>query len=102
MSRSQDERTLRALVGRRLRIRRIWLQLSQDEVATKAGVTRNFVSAIERSAQGLDAYRLGRVADALDVSLTWLLDGPDDQLTSPAPGAPSVDYVAGVLDRPDL
>lgn len=86
MSRSQDERTLRTLVGKRLRVRRIWLEFSQEEVATRAGVTRNFVSAIERGAQGLDAFRLGQIADALDVSLIWLLDGPDDQVTSPAPG----------------
>lgn len=100
MSRSQDERTLRALVGRRLLMRRIWLQLSQDDVAVKAGVTRNFVSAIERGAQGLDAFRLGQVAGALGVTVTWLLEGPDDQLTSPTPGTPSVDHVAEALDPP--
>jgi transcriptional regulator with XRE-family HTH domain len=51
----------RRLVGRRLRVRRIWLRLSQEDLAEKAEVSRNFVSAIERSAQVLDATRLGRV-----------------------------------------
>jgi DNA-binding XRE family transcriptional regulator len=68
----------------RLRDRRRWkgtrirLGLSQDEVARSAELTRNFVSAIERGAQGLDAWRLGKLADALGVSLCWLLGRPDD------------------------
>jgi transcriptional regulator with XRE-family HTH domain len=102
MSQGQDERTLRTLVGKRLRMRRIWLELSQDEVAAKAGVTRNFVSAIERAAQGLDAFRLGRVAEALDVSLTWLLDGPNDQVTSPTSGGQPSGRAEEAPDRSDL
>jgi transcriptional regulator with XRE-family HTH domain len=81
---SEDE--LRAQVGRRLHLRRLWLELSQRDVADKAGVTRNFVSAIERGAQGLDAYRLLLVADALGCTLMWLVTGPDDALTAPVPG----------------
>lgn len=75
--RPASEAVLRAEIGRRLRFRRIWLQLSQDELANRAGVSRNFVSAIERSAQGLDAWRLYRLADTLGVSLSWLLTGRD-------------------------
>ena len=72
-----DERSFRRQVGKRLRSQRIWLELSQDEVATKAGVTRNFISAVERGAQGLDAWRLTHVAHALGTTLYWLLGGPD-------------------------
>ncbi len=84
--RPESEAALRKQVGRRLRLRRIWLDLSQDEVAQRARVTRNFVSAIERSAQGLDAWRLWAVADALGATLDWLLTGPDDAATTPTPG----------------
>lgn len=73
-------------VGRRARTRRVWLGLSQDEVAVKAGVTRNFVSSIERGAQGLDAWRLRLLADALGAPLDWLLSGPDRELPGDAPG----------------
>jgi transcriptional regulator with XRE-family HTH domain len=79
---------LRKRVGRRCLMRRTWLELSQQDIAERASVTRNFVSAIERSAQGLDAYRLSLIADALKVSLAWLLCGPDTELTNPAPGKP--------------
>ena len=68
----------RSQVGRRVRVRRVWAALSQEEVAQRAQVTRNFVSAIERGAQGLDAWRLWAVADVLGVRLEWLLTGPDD------------------------
>ena len=70
----------RVEVGRRARVRRVWADLSQEEVAEKARVTRNFVSAIERGAQRLDAWRLWALADALGVRLEWLLTGPDDVL----------------------
>jgi len=70
----RDEGRFRAEVGWRLRKLRTWNDdLSQDELARLAGVTRNFVSAIERGAQGLDAWRLWRIADALGVSLGVLL-----------------------------
>ena len=70
----RDEGRFRAEVGWRLRKLRTWNDdLSQDELARLAGVTRNFVSSIERGAQGLDAWRLWRIADALGVSLGVLL-----------------------------
>lgn len=77
VSHRADERSFRRQAGKRLRSQRIWLELSQDEVAIKAGVTRNFVSAVERGAQGLDAWRLTRVAHALGTTLGWLLGDPD-------------------------
>jgi len=83
---SPDEHDFRRQIGRRLHVRRRWLGLGQQDVADKAGVTRNFVSAIERGIQGLDAWRLRRVADALGVTLDWLLFGPDDEVTDPEPG----------------
>lgn len=89
MTRTSDEHDRRRQVGRRLHLRRTWLRLSQQDVADKAGVTRNFISSIERGAQGLDAWRLGLVADAVGVTLDWLLSGPDDAVTAPEPGRPS-------------
>jgi XRE family transcriptional regulator, aerobic/anaerobic benzoate catabolism transcriptional regulator len=67
----------RHAVGKRIRVHRAIRDLSQEELARSAGVTRNFVSAIERGAQGLDAVRLRRVAAALHVRLEELLADPD-------------------------
>jgi ribosome-binding protein aMBF1 (putative translation factor) len=63
----------RAEVGSRVRFARGLLGLSQDELATRAGVGRTFVSGIERGTHGLDAWRLRQLARALDRSLCWLL-----------------------------
>ena len=69
---SEDEAALRRQIGKRIRVERIWRDLSQDQLATQAGITRNFVSAIERGAQGLDGYRLLRLADVLGLTMTDL------------------------------
>jgi transcriptional regulator with XRE-family HTH domain len=71
------ERTFRSQVGRRLRTQRVWLALTQDDLAGKAGVSRNYVSATERGAIGLDAWRLRLLARALGTTLGWLLDDSD-------------------------
>jgi transcriptional regulator with XRE-family HTH domain len=67
----------RRSVGLRIRVWRVVHDRSQDDLARAAGVTRNFVSAIERGAQGLDAVRLRRLAVAMGIELAELLAEPD-------------------------
>ena len=74
------ELNYRKVIGKRVRIERVWRALSQDELAHEAGVTRNFVSAIERGAQGLDAYRLGLIAKALGIKFEDLMATDDRRL----------------------
>ena len=69
---SADEVYQRVL-GKRIRVLRVVRDLSQDELARSAGVTRNYVSAIERGVQGVDVVRLRRLASALDIDLAKLL-----------------------------
>ena len=74
-------------IGRRPRIVRTALGLNQGDLAIKAGVTRNYISATERGAQGLDTWRLRQLADALGVTLAWLLGLADEEITAlPRPG----------------
>lgn len=73
-----EETRFRRAVGKRIRVWRVLHDLSQDDLARSAGVTRNFVSAIERGAQGLDAVRLRRLAGAMGIELGELLADPDD------------------------
>ena len=78
MSRQVEDREadaifLRAL-AKRVRLLRRVRELTQDELARAAGMSRSFVSLIEKGSHGVDVVRLLRLADALDVSLPELLD----------------------------
>jgi transcriptional regulator with XRE-family HTH domain len=64
---------LRAL-GKRVRILRLTREMTQEELAARAGMSRNFVSLLEHGAHGVDVVRLLRLAEALDVSLVELLE----------------------------
>lgn len=68
----QDETAFRLEVGRRLRTLRDRSDLTQGELAFRAGTSRNFVSAVERGTQRPDAWRLWHLAVALDVRLAVL------------------------------
>lgn len=70
------EKAFRREVGGRIRTERWRRNLRQEELAELAGVSRNFVSAVERGTQRLDAWRLLHLAGALGCDLGWLLDEP--------------------------
>ena len=78
------EAAFRREIGGRIRAERSLRNLRQEELARRAGVSRNFVSAIERGTQRLDAWRLVHLARALDCDLCRLLDG---SRPAPRPGA---------------
>lgn len=67
------QEAFRAAVATRVRFARALLGMSQDQLAGRAGVSRTFVSAIERGTHGLDAWQLLLVARAVDRPLCWLL-----------------------------
>lgn len=83
--RADSEQEHRRMVGRRAFLQRQWLDVRQHHVADAAGLTRNYVSAIERGTQRLDAWRLGLLADALGVTAEWLLDRTTGPVTVPGP-----------------
>jgi transcriptional regulator with XRE-family HTH domain len=66
---------LRAL-GKRVRLLRLTRELTQEELAAAAGMSRSFVSIIEHGSHGVDVVRLIRLAAALDVSIEELLRPP--------------------------
>jgi transcriptional regulator with XRE-family HTH domain len=72
----EEQAYLRGL-GRRVRLLRLTRELSQEELATAADMSRNFVSSIERGAHGVDVVRLFRLANALKVDIERLVAEPD-------------------------
>jgi transcriptional regulator with XRE-family HTH domain len=63
-------------LGKRVRFLRLAQELTQDELAEAAGMSRSFLSIIEHGTHGIDVIRLLKLAAALDITLTELL-APD-------------------------
>jgi transcriptional regulator with XRE-family HTH domain len=73
---NDEEKELHRLVGRRLRLARKIVELTQQQVADAAGVSRSTVALLEEGATGgVDVYRLRRMAAAVGSTLPELFDG---------------------------
>ncbi|MCX6832374.1 MAG: helix-turn-helix transcriptional regulator [candidate division Zixibacteria bacterium] len=62
------------LLGGKVRDRRIKKGLSQEEFADIAGLDRTYVSGIERGVRNPTVRTLKTIADALDMSISELLE----------------------------
>lgn len=61
-------------VGERIRLRRLELKLSQSELAKKAGYSdKSAISKLEHSENDITLKQVKRIADALDVSPSFLI-----------------------------
>lgn len=66
-------------IGDRIRDRRILLDMTQEELATKIGYTnKTTISKIENGANDFPRNKLLKFANALDVSPEYLLTGQTD------------------------
>lgn len=72
-----NERSLRQEVGVRMREWRLRRELSQAEVARKAGITQASLSNYENGKRDMPLSTLVGVATALNVSIGDLLDLPE-------------------------
>jgi transcriptional regulator with XRE-family HTH domain len=68
----QTETELLSLLGEVVRKRRLALDLSQEELAARAGVHRTYLSDIERGARNITITVLTRLAEALEVRVSRL------------------------------
>jgi DNA-binding XRE family transcriptional regulator len=64
-----------ATVGERVKARRIELGLTQEKLATKANITKGFLSDVENGRRNVGADTLLDLATALSVSLDYLMTG---------------------------
>ena len=62
-------------LGRRLRIRRSEVGLSQEEFAHAAGLDRSYVGSIERGERNISVRNLLRLAEAADIDPGELTNG---------------------------
>lgn len=75
MTMTDDEVAWMKAVGKRVKIARIQHDLTQAGLAERASLTRNKISAIERSAGLLKLFELHRIARAVGLKLADLVDG---------------------------
>ena len=62
-------------LGKRVRLRRVELGISQSELADKLGVSFQQVQKYEKGVNRVGASRLQQIATALDVPVTFFFDG---------------------------
>lgn len=64
--------------GERIRRARRYRKMSAGQLAQRAGCAgASAITNLENRATGRGGFRLLRIAQVLDVSVKWLLDGPD-------------------------
>lgn len=61
-------------IGRRIRLFRKELDLSQEELAFKANLHRAYIGQIERGEKNLGLVNLEKIAHALNVKITSLFE----------------------------
>ena len=76
MNNSREALTLEQ-IGARIRIKRESLGMTQQELADMVNVTRNTISRYENGETEIGVIMLKNIADALSVTVLWLLFGFD-------------------------
>lgn len=61
--------------GKAVKLRRVELDLTQEDVVGRSGLARSFVSSIERGEQAASVTTIGMLADALECNPSdiWLV-----------------------------
>jgi transcriptional regulator with XRE-family HTH domain len=62
-------------VGERIKIRRVELGWTQDQLCQKAGISKGFLSDLENDKRSVSAENLLDIARALSLSLDYLMTG---------------------------
>jgi transcriptional regulator with XRE-family HTH domain len=62
-------------LGKRIRLRRVEMKMSQDELGKELGVSFQQIHKCEKGVNRVDAVRLQQIATALDVPVTYFYDG---------------------------
>jgi transcriptional regulator with XRE-family HTH domain len=72
-------------VGGRVRMRRKLLGVSQDQLADSLGLTFQQVQKYERGANRISASKLFRIAEILNVEVSYFFDGLPDPIEGAGP-----------------
>lgn len=83
---TEDRAPALAAIGSRLKQRRRELSITQETLAEKAGLSKSFVSEVEGGQASASGLMYLRLAEALEVSVEWLLTGdtPERPIVRPS------------------
>ena len=89
-------------VGKRLRLRRNILKITQKELAEMLGLTFQQVQKYEKGDNRVSASRLWDISQILGVPIDFFFEDIDEQiaLKSPRPKNKDQDYLAEIIDDP--
>jgi CheY-like chemotaxis protein len=68
---------VKSLLGRAIRNERFALHISQEELADRAGLHRTYISDVERGTRNLSLDSIGKLAAALELSVSRLFERAD-------------------------
>ena len=73
---------VKSLLGRAIRNERFALRISQEELADRAGLHRTYISDVERGTRNLSLDSIGKLAAALELSVSRLFERADPRASS--------------------
>ena len=68
------DKTILQKFGQKVRKERLKQNLSQEELAAKAGVHRTYIGMIERAEKNITLLNIEKISRALSISISKLLD----------------------------
>lgn len=95
-------------VGKRLRLRRTMMGLSQEAVAKAVGITFQQVQKYEKGVNAMNARRLVEFARFMNVPVSYFFEGLDEEVSGAAQAAgfaetaEAFDHGSNVSDRESL
>ena len=98
----KKQQAVDAFIGARVRMRRLMLEMSQEDLSNRIGVTFQQIQKYEKGINRISASRLLELSVALDVPVQFFFDGlersraavPDGMAEDPAPFNPYLDFVS--------
>jgi len=89
-----------AMVGSRIRERRVLAGIKQSDLAGRAGISPSYLNLIEHNRRRIGGKRLLQLAEALEVDPAWLSEGAEATLIAGLREAASIETTQPVeLDR---
>lgn len=68
----QIDKELRARFGAAIRSRRKELGMSQDELSSRSGLARSYITEVETSNRNISLFNIGRLTRALELTISAL------------------------------